>query len=330
MQLSFCLRPQDIDHIHQIELHGLSRYQPPLHDYRTKRGSKGVTKRRIPVIVSSHNGAAPKPDRRRVSRSCLITCSSTETYSAGDTRTKPTKCLLINSRSLRDKTFKLNEFISEFDLDYEFITESWLKSDVSDGAHLSELTPPGFDSLNFPRTSRGGGIAIVHKSTERIQSACHKSFSSFEWQEIRFEANHRSVKVVTVHRPPPSSVNKLTFKGFIVEFAELLDLYASDTSRKVFIGDFNIHVNKADDSEVRQYLELLRIYGLTQLVDKPTHKSRNILDHNICSKDDIIVSSIHVAPEVAISDHYPVFFDLNLDSSVSSGSGKNFVTHRNL
>ena len=133
-----------------------------------------------------------------------------------------------------------------------------------------------------------------------------------------------------MYRFSPSSVNELIFKHFISEFSDLLYFYASDTSRKIFIGDSNIHANKPDDSEVRQYLELLCVHGLVQLVDEPTHKSGNILDHIVRSSDDVFVSSIDVVPEAAISDHYSAFFHLNLKSTVSPDPRRSTITYKKM
>ena len=64
-------------------------------------------------------------------------------------------------------------------MDYEFVTESWLNGDITDGAQLCELKPPGFDYMNFPQVGRGGvGIAMVHKNTARVRAACHFAASN--------------------------------------------------------------------------------------------------------------------------------------------------------
>ena len=80
----------------------------------------------------------------------------------------------MNSRSIRGKTsaVKLRELIHEFDLDFLLITETWLHGDVSDGVHITELTPPAYALVNFPRTSGGG--AVVLRSCIRIPSTLRR------------------------------------------------------------------------------------------------------------------------------------------------------------
>ncbi len=74
------------------------------------------------------------------------------------------KMALINARSVVNKTFILNDYCSSNNLDFLFVTETWL--DALDLSPLSELCPFNYLFLNSPRTSgRGGGIATVYKKS---------------------------------------------------------------------------------------------------------------------------------------------------------------------
>ena len=70
---------------------------------------------------------------------------------------------LLNVRSLSNKTFVLNDFILTANLDFMFLTESWLQT--NDYTQLVELCPPDYDCFNQPRGhGRGGdGIVTVHR-----------------------------------------------------------------------------------------------------------------------------------------------------------------------
>uniref|UniRef100_A0A3P9CJF5 SCAN box domain-containing protein n=1 Tax=Maylandia zebra TaxID=106582 RepID=A0A3P9CJF5_9CICH len=64
---------------------------------------------------------------------------------------------LINTRSLSNKTFLLKDFFSSYDLDFMFLTETWLRA--GETVAFSELLPPGCCFLNTPRSSgKGGGL----------------------------------------------------------------------------------------------------------------------------------------------------------------------------
>ncbi len=67
---------------------------------------------------------------------------------------------LINAHSVVNKTFLLNYFYSSHNLDFLFITESWIK--VGDLTPFSDLIPADCTFFNSPRLSgRGGGIVTI-------------------------------------------------------------------------------------------------------------------------------------------------------------------------
>lgn len=53
------------------------------------------------------------------------------------------KMALINARSISNKTFILNDFISSRKLDFMFVTETWLNDGDLD--YLSETSPSDFN-----------------------------------------------------------------------------------------------------------------------------------------------------------------------------------------
>ena len=69
-------------------------------------------------------------------------------------------------------------------------------------------------------------------------------------------------KLVLINRPPPSSVNHFTSNGFISDFTDLLDVYATDTTPFSIVGDINVKVNSPDDPEAAKYLDILSTHGL--------------------------------------------------------------------
>ena len=234
--------------IDQIESFSLGKSQLLQSDYRTKRGSRGIARRRIPVIVSKSRSASD-PDFTQTGANFNNLVQLNCDWPVANVR-KPTKCLLVNSRSIRGKTFSLRESISEHKLDFLFITETWLSGNTNDGVFISELKPPGYEFLNFPRTgSKGGGIAVVHKNAARVSTSCPKDFKSFEWIESTGVTKHGRFKFILVYRPPPSAADGLTGNDFLTDFSDLLDSYACVNTPFVIIGDLNVRVNRQSDLE---------------------------------------------------------------------------------
>ena len=57
------------------------------------------------------------------------------------------KLALLNVRSLAGKSFLINDFITEHNLDFMFLTETWLDQNNST-AVLIESTPHNFNSMS--------------------------------------------------------------------------------------------------------------------------------------------------------------------------------------
>lgn len=85
----------------------------------------------------------------------------------------PTKLALANARSVVNKTFILNDFIMSHELDFLFLSETWLK--VGDSSPLSELLPEGYVCFNSPRLSgRGGGLMTIYKKL--LNASCSRLY----------------------------------------------------------------------------------------------------------------------------------------------------------
>ena len=96
-----------------------------------------------------------------------------------------------------------------------FVTETWLSAQ-GDEAKTVELAPSGFDMKSFPRQSRsrGGGIAIVCKSTlsSNITFKTNLDFThtSFEVVQASITLQHNTLHFYCLYRSPPNRRNNLT------------------------------------------------------------------------------------------------------------------------
>ena len=80
---------------------------------------------------------------------------------------------LINARSVKNKTLAINEEIIQHDWDILAITETWLKQN-GDEAIVTERLPPGYTFHHVARPcGRGGGVAVVYRTTTlRSSQSC--------------------------------------------------------------------------------------------------------------------------------------------------------------
>ena len=89
------------------------------------------------------------------------------------------------------------------------MTETWLIAQ-GDEAKTVELAPSGFDVKSFPcqLRSRGGGIAIICKSTLGSNITFKANFdfthTSFEVVQASHTLQHNTLHFFCLYRPPPN------------------------------------------------------------------------------------------------------------------------------
>ncbi|KAK6196437.1 hypothetical protein SNE40_001663 [Patella caerulea] len=215
---------------------------------------------------------------------------------------------ILNTRSVRNKTDELNEYVVDNDVDLFIATESWIRNE--DTVIINKLVPANFDSLFENRKhSKGGGIAYLFKKSVKVSRASTKNvFSTFEILQLNVLLGKNHVRIVSVYCPPSTSV-----VDFLTEFAELLSNLNTGPGHILILGDFNLH-DKANDSNFKKFLLLLDAFSLKQDVDVPTHRHNHILDLVITREHNSIIQSCDVVDH-QISDHYYIFCNLTFPKS---------------
>ena len=71
----------------------------------------------------------------------------------------------------------------------------------------------------------------------------------------------------------------------------------------VIVGDFNIDWLNTNESESKQFCNILEILGFVQNICTETHRSHNLLDYIITRKDCNIISDFHVSDSQTIHKH---------------------------
>ncbi|KAJ0002712.1 hypothetical protein NQD34_007861 [Periophthalmus magnuspinnatus] len=89
----------------------------------------------------------------------------------------------------------------------------------------------------------------------------------------------------------------------------MLSVVCTDFDGLVITGDFNVHVDNVFDRNAKELSSVLETFGLTQHVSEPTHNRGHTLDLLITK--GVNISNVNVA-DVALSDHFCVFFDLSV------------------
>ncbi|KXJ06763.1 hypothetical protein AC249_AIPGENE9319 [Exaiptasia diaphana] len=180
----------------------------------------------------------------------------------------------LHSISLRNKIADFTDYVVYNKFDFVAVTETWLKP--IDDSIRSQLCPPGFKLYDRPREGkRGGGTALLHRDSLNISKGNYGQKESFEFSEwIVKSTGSCNVRVIILYRPQYSEDHKVPVNVFLDEFAHYMESLILSREDLLIVGDFNLHVEMANDVDAKKFLDLIESLGLQQHVDKPTHNSR--------------------------------------------------------
>ena len=201
--------------------------------------------------------------------------------------------LHLNVRSVLHKISELRILFSRKNFAVIGFTETWLNDSIND----EEINIDGYKVVRHDRTSRsGGGVCIYIRNdiTFNINPDIPTDDIESLWINVLLPRS-KPIVVGVLYRPPKNNT-----------FVEKLS-YSLENIRKddevIILGDMNICLLRESPLS-KKYSELLNVYGLSQLIDKPTRVTptcSSLLDHVICSNINNI--SQHGTIDLGISDH---------------------------
>ena len=210
-----------------------------------------------------------------------------------------------NCRSCMNKQSSINQLIVEENVDFMFLTETWIQKKKHAESITNPLKPPGYFLRSFPRKIRtGGGIAFIVREQYKpsILEVVELSFTSFEAVQLNISLSEKHFTVLCVYRPPRSKKNKIPDSVFLNEFCSAIDTLSTSYKNLIVIGDLNIHFDVTTESLPKHCLTILNERGLKQLITGPTQDSGHTLDVVITPHCDTIVKSFAVLDK-HVSDH---------------------------
>uniref|UniRef100_A0A8P4G516 Reverse transcriptase domain-containing protein n=1 Tax=Dicentrarchus labrax TaxID=13489 RepID=A0A8P4G516_DICLA len=232
------------------------------------------------------------------------------------TKQRHLKLALLNTRSLNNKSLILNEFITDNNLDFLCITETWHKP--LDYFLLNQTTPTGYTYIDKPRPEgRGGGVAAIYRKDIKTSTISIPAAHSFEHLTFKLSGPTPLVTAI-IYRPPKPN------PSFLTDFSDFLTQLSAISPSVLLLGDFNIHIDN-DCKSATEFLELLHCFNFTQHVNFPTHSRGHILDL-VCSTG---LTLHHLSSfNLNISDHLAIITDI--DIPIPTIKDKRTISFRNL
>ena len=149
---------------------------------------------------------------------------------------------LLNTRSIRNKTAMLVDYLCDLKADLYAITETWLTE--KDAAVRAELALDGYNFVDHPRVGRcGGGTGLIYRDTLRVQKVEAGEKESFEFSELVVSTVSHKLRLFIIYRPPYSDEHRVPTSVFFREFSDYLETVRLSREPILLTGDYNIHVD---------------------------------------------------------------------------------------
>ena len=208
----------------------------------------------------------------------------------------------LNCHSFSNKFHKIYELVNKKGIDVLSLNETLFNNNSN---HHSILK--GFELITSNRKhKRGGGVGLLIRNNLKIKLIESESNENFEFIAVEFQNLEEKTLIVSAYTPPSSKTN-----------FEFLNTFSSKFKNIIILADFNaIHTSwgcNFDNSKGRKLREILDENNLILLNDnRPTFtRSKNVLDLAIISSNLFPkASNFEVLTDFKISDHWPIFFQL--------------------
>lgn len=225
------------------------------------------------------------------------------------------KIVHLNARSLKNRTnlSQIRELSREIKPDVLAISETWFNSTVSN----AEVELEDFKLFRLDRLHKaGGGVCAYIRSgikCHKLRNLSYISEDNFHqlWLQLQYK-KLKSIVICVTYRPPDCPLNCFD-TSFKPTYTKALLL-----GNSIFVlGDLNCNL-LSDGPERRALHNTCNELNLVQIIESPTRvtvNSESLIDVILVSTPSLVKSS--GVMQTSISDHYPVYVVLKLNTSKS-------------
>ncbi|KAE8298225.1 hypothetical protein D5F01_LYC02717 [Larimichthys crocea] len=152
------------------------------------------------------------------------------------------KLALLNTCSLNNKSLILNEFITDNNLDFLCIAETW--HSPLDFFSLNQTTPTGYTYMDNPRPEgRGGGVAAFYRKDIKTSNISIPAARSFEHLTFKLAGPTPLVTAIIYCPPKPNPSFLSHFSDFLTHRGHILDLVCSTGLTIHHLSSFNFNIS---------------------------------------------------------------------------------------
>ena len=92
------------------------------------------------------------------------------------------------------------------------MTETWINSDGKDRFVEGNVCPDGYSLTHVPRShGKGGGVALLHKSTLKVTKLSTEAYHSFELLNVKVTSKlNDTIYLSFIYYPPLNRKNQFS------------------------------------------------------------------------------------------------------------------------
>ena len=175
----------------------------------------------------------------------------------------------------------LTDYMKCETIDIAVVTETWLTNSGIDTIWIDSngFAKDGYQISAVNRISKkGGGASLIHRSNItviKVDQEQHRSFESAHWMTT---IRNYTLNILALYHPPYSARQKITNTMFIDDLTNYLMDWMASYGNILISGDFNIHIDGSNDTEVQIFNDMMEALGLQQHVNLETYHAGNTLD----------------------------------------------------
>ena len=232
-------------------------------------------------------------------------------------------CWNVWSMLSDEKCANVLQVLEDNDIQIACITETWF--DSKNGKFTKYIKEAGYNLIHgFREDKRGGGTAILYRNTVNVKpgESSSSKYTSFEFSFLTLSTDRYKVILCCIYRKQEQSCTL-----FCDEFENFMDEVYDKGDAVMLMGDFNVWVDVQEDKDAVMLLNLMSTYGLTQLVDQPTHRSGHTLDHVYVNSFQIKVNYEVIDYPLGVTDHFPIIVNIPI---VQQQQKEQTIAYRNM
>ena len=234
------------------------------------------------------------------------------------------KLLCWNVWSIMNDVKRSNvlQILEDNDISIACITETWF--DTKDGKFTADIRKADYEPFHSYREGkRGGGAAILYKKDLNVKPGEFSSskYVSLEFSFITLTSNKSKIVIACIYRK-----QEISCTIFCEEIEKFLESIFDKGDIVILVGDFNLWIDDESNKDAERVVTLMNAYGLSQLIDRPTHRGGHTLDHVYANSFQIELKCEVMEETFDISDHYPIVAELPCTEHQQK---KRTITYRN-